>query len=109
MRSASQNSKNRFMEVAGSEPAKLPAAITVADLGAKPQVIHLGADPESQGGGSRRVFRSLMRRPSCCSLPKNSTGQRTALANVDCQPEQPTDGTCDCKSNLAAPFWVGTC
>ena len=80
--------EKQIMEVAGKEPAKLPAAITVADLGAMPQLLHLGADSDRRavaaGGVSIINASPFQLQPS-----KNSTGQRTALAKWIASPKNP--------------------
>ncbi|MDG1897981.1 MAG: DUF1553 domain-containing protein [Fuerstiella sp.] len=80
--------KKQILEAAGREPVGLPAAITVADLGATPQVIHLGADPSRKavvaGGVSIIDAAPFSLQPS-----ENSTGQRTALARWIASPKNP--------------------
>lgn len=80
--------EKKILEVAGKEPPKLPAAITVADLGARPQVIHLGADSSRRavvaGGVSIIDDAAFALQPS-----DNSTGQRTALAKWIASPNNP--------------------
>jgi len=72
--------EKQIAELAGKEPAKLPVAMTVADLGTTPQTIHLAANPNrkvvSAGG-----FSILDSSPFDVRPTTNSTGQRTALAN----------------------------
>ena len=80
--------EKQILEVAGREPPKLPAAITVADLGARPQAIHLGADLSRKavvaGGVSIIDDAAFALQPS-----ENSTGQRTALATWIASPGNP--------------------
>ncbi|HIE99830.1 MAG TPA: DUF1553 domain-containing protein [Fuerstia sp.] len=77
-----------ILEMAGKEPAKLPAAITVVDLGPRPQVIYLGADPTRRtvvAGGISIIDAS----PFTLQPSENSTGQRTALATWIASPKNP--------------------
>ena len=80
--------EKQILEVAGKEPSKLPAAITVVDLGTQPQVIHLGADFQRKtvvaGGISILDTSPFPLQPS-----DNSTGQRTALATWIASPQNP--------------------
>jgi len=80
--------EQQILELAGKEPAKLPAAITVADLGAKPQIIHLGADPQRRAvvAGGLSILDSS---PFSLHPSEDSTGQRTALAKWIASPNNP--------------------
>ena len=80
--------EKQIAELAGNEPAKLPVAMTVADLATAPQAIHLAANPSRkvvQAGG----FSILDSSPFALSPTPSSTGQRTALANWITSPENP--------------------
>ncbi|MEQ9407442.1 MAG: DUF1549 domain-containing protein [Fuerstiella sp.] len=80
--------EKQIAELAGREPARLPSAMTVADLGNTPQTMHLGANPELKpvvaGGLSILDPAPFERQPTA-----DSTGQRTALARWIASPDNP--------------------
>lgn len=74
--------------LAGNPPAKLPTAITVADVGPLPQEIHIGADAHRKtirAGG----FTILSPSEFTLQPTRTSTGQRTALADWITDPANP--------------------
>ncbi len=80
--------EKQIAELAGREPSKLPSAMTVADIGATPQRIHMGGNPQRRAvaaGG----FSILS--PTAFNLPEveSSTGQRLALARWIASPDNP--------------------
>ncbi len=80
--------EKQIAELAGREPSKLPSAMTVADIGATPQRIHMGGNPQRravEAGG----FSILG--PAAFNLPEveSSTGQRLALARWIASPDNP--------------------
>lgn len=80
--------EQQIAELAGKEPPKLPSAISVTDLGARPQPVHLAGNPNNKvvpAGG----FTILEPAPFELRPTESSTGQRTALANWIASPENP--------------------
>ena len=71
--------EQQIKELSGKEPARLPTAITVSDVGSQPQVLHLGGDATRKkvaAGG----FTIVAPEAFDVQATDNSTGQRTALA-----------------------------
>lgn len=80
--------EQQIEELAGKEPAKLPDAMTVTDLGTKPQPVHLAANPNRKvvpAGG----LTILDAAPFDLQPTASSTGQRTALAHWITSPQNP--------------------
>lgn len=80
--------EQQLAELAGKKPPALPTALTVADVGAIPQPVHLGANPKrktvSAGG-----FTILAPDEFALQPHAGSTGQRTALAQWITDPDNP--------------------
>ncbi len=80
--------KQQIATLAGQEPAKLPTAITVADVGNEPFPLHVGGNEERKAvtaGG----FSILDRNTFSTQPTGSSTGQRSALAKWITSPDNP--------------------
>lgn len=80
--------KNQIASLAGQEPARLPTAITVADVGREPFPLHVGGNsqrPAVTAGG----FSILDPAPFSLQPTEVSSGQRSALARWITSPDNP--------------------